>query len=60
VLRSLVINADDLGVTVGVNNGTFGAHDRGVLTIASRAQRSAVQPWPQPRPVLVQSGGARQ
>jgi predicted glycoside hydrolase/deacetylase ChbG (UPF0249 family) len=35
VLRSLVVNADDLGMTVGVNNGIFDAHDRGVLTSAS-------------------------
>jgi hopanoid biosynthesis associated protein HpnK len=35
VLRSLVINADDLGLTVGVNNGIFDAYDRGVLTSAS-------------------------
>jgi predicted glycoside hydrolase/deacetylase ChbG (UPF0249 family) len=35
VLRSLVVNADDLGLTVGVNNGIFDAHDRGVLTSAS-------------------------
>jgi len=35
VQRSLVINADDLGLTVGVNNGIFDAHDRGVLTSAS-------------------------
>jgi len=33
--RSLVVNADDLGLTVGVNNGIFDAHDRGVLTSAS-------------------------
>ena len=33
--RSLVINADDLGLTVGVNNGIFDAHDHGVLTSAS-------------------------
>jgi len=33
---------------------------RRIYTIASRAERPAVQPWPQPRPVLVQSGGARQ
>ncbi len=33
--RSLVINADDLGLTVGVNDGIFDAHDRGVLTSAS-------------------------
>jgi len=36
-----------------------GRHRR-IYTIASAAQRSAVQPRPQPRPVLVQSGGARQ
>jgi hopanoid biosynthesis associated protein HpnK len=35
VQRSLVINADDLGLTVGVNNGIFDAHDHGVLTSAS-------------------------
>jgi hopanoid biosynthesis associated protein HpnK len=35
VQRSLVINADDLGLTVGVNDGIFDAHDRGVLTSAS-------------------------
>jgi predicted glycoside hydrolase/deacetylase ChbG (UPF0249 family) len=35
VERSLVVNADDLGLTVGVNNGIFDAHDRGVLTSAS-------------------------
>jgi len=35
MLRQLVVNADDLGLTVGVNNGIFDAHDRGVLTSAS-------------------------
>jgi hopanoid biosynthesis associated protein HpnK len=35
VLRSLVVNADDLGLTVGVNNGIFDAHDHGILTSAS-------------------------
>jgi chitin disaccharide deacetylase len=35
VLRSLVVNADDLGLTVGVNDGIFAAHDRGILTSAS-------------------------
>jgi predicted glycoside hydrolase/deacetylase ChbG (UPF0249 family) len=35
VQRSLVINADDLGLTVGVNDGIFDAHDQGVLTSAS-------------------------
>lgn len=33
--RTLVVNADDLGLTVGVNNGIFDAHDRGILTSAS-------------------------
>ena len=33
--RRLVINADDLGLTVGVNRGIFDAHRRGVLTSAS-------------------------
>jgi len=35
-----------------------GRHRR-IYTIASRAQRPAAEPWPQPRPVLVQSSGAR-
>ena len=35
MLRQLVINADDLGLTVGVNDGIFDAHDLGVLTSAS-------------------------
>jgi len=34
-MRTLVVNADDLGLTVGVNNGIFDAHDRGILTSAS-------------------------
>jgi hopanoid biosynthesis associated protein HpnK len=35
VLKSLVVNADDLGLTIGVNDGIFDAHDRGILTSAS-------------------------
>jgi predicted glycoside hydrolase/deacetylase ChbG (UPF0249 family) len=35
MLRQLVINADDLGLTLGVNDGIFEAHDRGILTSAS-------------------------
>jgi hopanoid biosynthesis associated protein HpnK len=35
MLRSLVVNADDLGLTPGVNTGIFDAHDRGILTSAS-------------------------
>jgi len=33
--RDLVVNADDLGLTIGVNDGIFDAHDLGVLTSAS-------------------------
>jgi predicted glycoside hydrolase/deacetylase ChbG (UPF0249 family) len=33
--RSLVVNADDLGLTVGVNDGIFDAFDHGILTSAS-------------------------
>jgi predicted glycoside hydrolase/deacetylase ChbG (UPF0249 family) len=35
VVRRLVVNADDLGLTLGVNSGIYDAHDRGVLTSAS-------------------------
>ncbi|MBI3262103.1 MAG: ChbG/HpnK family deacetylase [Acidobacteria bacterium] len=35
MLRRVVINADDLGLTRGVNRGIFDAHDWGVLTSAS-------------------------
>jgi predicted glycoside hydrolase/deacetylase ChbG (UPF0249 family) len=35
MLRQLVVNADDLGLTVGVNDGIFDAHDLGILTSAS-------------------------
>jgi predicted glycoside hydrolase/deacetylase ChbG (UPF0249 family) len=35
VLRTLVINADDLGLTIGVNNGIFDLYDCGALTSAS-------------------------
>ncbi len=33
--RTLIINADDLGLTPGVNDGIFESHDLGVLTSAS-------------------------
>jgi predicted glycoside hydrolase/deacetylase ChbG (UPF0249 family) len=33
--RRLVVNADDLGLTIGVNDGIFDAHDRGAVTSAS-------------------------
>jgi predicted glycoside hydrolase/deacetylase ChbG (UPF0249 family) len=35
MLRQLVVNADDLGLTEGVNDGIFDAHDLGILTSAS-------------------------
>jgi hopanoid biosynthesis associated protein HpnK len=35
VVRRLVVNADDLGLTAGVNDGIFDAHDHGILTSAS-------------------------
>ena len=35
MLRQLVVNADDLGLTIGVNDGIFDAHDLGILTSAS-------------------------
>ena len=35
MLRRLVVNADDLGLTTGVNDGIFDAHERGILTSAS-------------------------
>lgn len=33
--RQLVVNADDLGLTAGINDGIFDAHDRGIVTSAS-------------------------
>ena len=35
MVRKLVVNADDLGLTTGVNQGIFDAHDRGIVTSAS-------------------------
>src|SRR2546430_4998259 len=35
MLRQLVVNADDLGLTVGVNDGIFDAHALGIVTSAS-------------------------
>jgi len=34
-MRRLVVNADDLGLTTGVNDGIFDAHEHGILTSAS-------------------------
>ncbi len=39
--RYLVVNADDLGRSVGVNEGIFRAHERGIVTSASLMVR-----WP--------------
>ena len=35
MLHQLVVNADDLGLTAGVNDGIFDAHELGILTSAS-------------------------
>jgi chitin disaccharide deacetylase len=35
MLRQLVVNADDLGLTPGINDGIFDAHELGILTSAS-------------------------
>src|SRR3954463_5895104 len=39
--KLLVVNADDLGLSPGVNRGIFEAHERGVVTSASLMVR-----WP--------------
>lgn len=39
--RMLVVNADDLGLSAGVNRGIFEAHERGIVTSASLMVR-----WP--------------
>lgn len=33
--RSVIVTADDLGMSTGVNDGVFRAHDRGIVTSAS-------------------------
>ena len=33
--RRLVVNADDLGLTAGVNDGILRAHEHGIVTSAS-------------------------
>jgi chitin disaccharide deacetylase len=40
MMRHLIVNADDLGLTVGVNDGIFDAHDHGILTSASLFARA--------------------
>jgi chitin disaccharide deacetylase len=44
VPRRLVVNADDLGLTVGVNDGIFDAHDRGIVTSASVFANASATP----------------
>src|SRR5690242_15525033 len=39
--KLLVVNADDLGLSAGVNRGIFEAHERGIVTSASLMVR-----WP--------------
>src|SRR5215213_10035396 len=39
--RRLVVNADDLGLSAGINRGIFEAHERGIVTSASLMVR-----WP--------------
>src|SRR4051812_40081454 len=34
-MKRLVVNADDLGLSDGVNRGIFEAHERGIVTSAS-------------------------
>lgn len=42
--RRLIVNADDLGLSPGVNRGVFAAHERGIVTSASLMVR-----WPAAR-----------
>ena len=35
MLRRLIVNADDLGLTAGINDGIFDGHELGILTSAS-------------------------
>ena len=39
--RGLIVNADDLGLSEGVNRGIFEAHDHGIVTSASLMVRGA-------------------
>jgi predicted glycoside hydrolase/deacetylase ChbG (UPF0249 family) len=41
VSRFLVVNADDFGLTTGVNRGIIGAHEHGIVTSASLMVRAA-------------------
>src|SRR5258708_7175218 len=42
--RYLIVNADDLGLSEGVNAGIFRAHERGIVTSASLMVRQAGAP----------------
>jgi chitin disaccharide deacetylase len=42
--RSLIVNADDLGLSTGANAGIFRAHERGIVTSASLMVRQAGAP----------------
>lgn len=42
--RLLIVNADDLGLSPGVNAGIFEAHERGIVTSASLMVRAAAAP----------------
>jgi len=49
-LRSLIVNADDLGMSAGVNRGIFEAHRQGIVTSASLLVR-----WPAAAEAAAQS-----
>jgi chitin disaccharide deacetylase len=42
--RQLIVNADDLGLSAGVNAGIFRAHERGIVTSASLMVRQSAAP----------------
>ena len=43
--RLLIVNADDLGLSLEVNAGIFAAHERGIVTSASLMVRHASAAW---------------
>jgi predicted glycoside hydrolase/deacetylase ChbG (UPF0249 family) len=56
-MRTLIINADDFGLSHGVNDGILEAHMRGVVTSASMM---VVAPAAQQQDALVEAPGARE